>query len=175
MLHPQDIVVVLKLAVAAEPERTYARLAEALGISPSQAHASVQRVVEAGLVRAHGREVNRAALLEFLVHGLKYVFPCERGGLTRGMPTAHAAAPLRKRLSVAPDDVPPVWPDPEGDVRGEELRPLHPCVPVAARQDARLYELLVLVDAVRCGRAREREIAVRELGSRLSVIGKKGR
>jgi DNA-binding Lrp family transcriptional regulator len=161
-------VVTLKLAVAGEAERTYARLSEALGISSSQVHASVRRAVEAGLVRADEREVNRGALLEFLVHGLKYVFPVERGGLTRGMPTAHAAAPLRKKLAVAPDDVPPVWPHPEGTVRGEELQPLHPSVPLAAHKDPKLYELLALVDAVRGGRAREREMAVRELRSRLA-------
>jgi hypothetical protein len=32
----------------------------------------------------------------------------------------------------------------------------------------KLYELLALVDAIRDGRAREREIAIRELKARLS-------
>jgi hypothetical protein len=166
MLRPQDVLVALKLAVASEPERAYARLAESLGMSASEVHASVQRAVQAGLVRAD-REPNRAALCELLVHGLKYVFPCERGALTRGMPTAHAAPPLNSRFPAAASEVPPVWPDPEGDVRGEELRPLYPSVPSAARKDARLYELLALVDALRAGRAREREIAAKELRSRL--------
>jgi hypothetical protein len=167
MLRPQDVLVALKLAVVGEPERAYARLAESLGMSASEVHASVQRAVQAGLVRADSREPNRAALCELLVHGLKYVFPCERGALTRGMPTAHAAPPLNARFPAAPNDVPPVWPDPEGDVRGEELRPLYPSVPSAARKDARLYELLALVDALRAGRAREREVAAKELRSRL--------
>ena len=39
----------------------------------------------------------------------------------------------------------------------------------AALQDPRLYELLALVDAIRDGRAREREIAVRELTSRIDL------
>jgi hypothetical protein len=106
------------------------------------------------------------AVLEFLVHGLKYVFPAERGGLTRGMPTAHAASPLREHFA-ASDEVPPVWADPQGTIRGEELEPLYRSVPKAARADQRLYELLALVDAVRSGRARERELAVKELRNRL--------
>jgi hypothetical protein len=105
--------------------------------------------------------------LEFLVHGIKYIFPAERGGLTRGLPTAHAAPPLRKHFA-ANDEPPPVWPEPEGTVRGEELEALYRSAPKAARSDQRLYELLALVDAVRGGRARERELAVKELRTRLA-------
>jgi len=34
-------------------------------------------------------------------------------------------------------------------------------------KDPKLYELLALVDAIRAGRAREREIAARELSARI--------
>ena len=37
--------------------------------------------------------------------------------------------------------------------------PLHPAVPYAAIQDAKLYELLALFDALRVGKARERGMA----------------
>jgi hypothetical protein len=136
-------------------------------MSASEVHASVQRAAKAGLVQLDDRAPNRQALLEFLVHGLKYAFPAERGAITRGMPTAHAAAPLAKKLA-ASNEPPPVWPDPEGSVRGEALEPLYRSVPSAARADAQLYEWLALVDAVRSGRARERELAAKELRRRLS-------
>ena len=136
-------------------------------MSASEVHASVQRAAKSGLVRLDDREPNRRALLEFLVHGLKYVFPAERGAMTRGMATAHATAPLAKSFS-AGIEPPPVWPDPEGDVRGEAIEPLYRSAPAAARADAKLYEWLALVDAVRAGRARERELAVKELERRLS-------
>jgi len=45
--------------------------------------------------------------------------------------------------------------------------PLHKNVPQAALEDAKLYELLALVDALRDGRARERELAGHELKRRL--------
>jgi hypothetical protein len=64
--------------------------------------------------------------------------------------------------------MPVVWADPQGTVRGEALEPLYRSVPEAARADAQLYEWLALVDAVRSGRARERELAVAELRRRLS-------
>ena len=63
----------------------------------------------------------------------------------------------------------PVWPDPEGTVRGIALTPLHPSVPKAVKGDRLLYELLALVDSLRTGGARERSIAQKELRARLEV------
>jgi hypothetical protein len=166
-LKPQDVLVVLKLAVQAEAPWSYPKLATELAMSASEVHSSVGRATRSGFLHDNERHtVNRKALLEFLVHGIKYAFPAERGGLTRGLPTAHAAPPLRSHFG-ASEEPPPVWPDPEGTVRGEELEPLYRSAPRAARADKKLYELLALVDAVRGGRARERELAVKELRSRL--------
>ena len=108
-----------------------------------------------------------AALLEFLVHGVKYAFPPKRGALTRGMPTGYAVPPLNKVI-VGSSEPPPVWPFAKGTVRGEEFEPLYPSVPQAAARDPKLYELLALVDAVRDGRARERNLAAKELEARLA-------
>jgi hypothetical protein len=112
-----------------------------------------------------------AALEEFLVHGVRYAYPPERGELTRGMPTGYAAPPLNKVI-VQPDEPPPVWPYAEGTVRGYSLTPLYPTVPAAASRDSKLYELLALVDAIRDGRARERNLAAKELQSRLARSGR---
>jgi len=166
VLKPQDVVVLLKLSVV-DGEWSYASLAHALGMSPSEVHGAIRRAGDSGLINLATKRPNRRALAEFLVHGLRYVFPAERGGITRGVPTAHAAPPLKDRI-VAGGELVPVWPDPEGEVRGEELRPLYKSVPGAARRDQALYELLALVDAVRGGRARERRIAIEELRSRLA-------
>jgi hypothetical protein len=69
--------------------------------------------------------------------------------------------------TVGADQVPPVWPDPEGSVQGVAVEPLYGSVPRAARQDPELYALLALVDALRIGRARERGIAEKEISQRL--------
>lgn len=172
-LKPQDVVVLLKLAVDPDAEWTYQRLAVELFISQSEVHAAVRRAVAAKLMSnattASGRPV-RAALLEFLVHGVKYAFPAKRGGFTRGMPTAHAAPPLNKSIVANPNEPPPVWPYAEGATRGYALAPLYPTVPQAAAKDARLYESLALVDAIRDGRARERNLATKALESRLQAV-----
>src|SRR5208283_4755380 len=168
-LRPQDVVVLLKLVVADSSGLTYAAIAESLGMSLSEVHGSLDRALESGLARKEGRAPARpipAALKEFLVHGLRYAFPARVGGPARGIPTAHAAPPLKTQLAPS-DEPPPVWPDPKGTVRGMELAPLYRSVPGAAKRDAKLYELLALADALRIGRARERKLAEAELGIRL--------
>jgi hypothetical protein len=50
--------------------------------------------------------------------------------------------------------------------------PLYKSAPKAAREDQALYELLVLIDALRGGRAREREAATAEIKNRLKTYEK---
>src|SRR5579859_5184447 len=182
-LHPQDVVVVLKLvANRNSTERwSYADLGKNLFMSGSQVFRSVARAEAARLLSAPTlpsapemkealpmtwRLPNNSNLKEFLIHGVKYSFPVERAGATRGTPTAEAAPPLNQIL--AQDfPLPPVWPNPAGLVRGIAFSPLYKNVPQAAARDPHLYELLALVDAIREGRAREREIAIRELTARI--------
>ena len=158
-LKPQDLVVAIKLAL--HPGLTLRELGELLHLSKSEAHTAVKRSQAAGLLLAD-RQANRPALLEFVLHGARYAFPAVRGGMTRGMPTAHAAPPLVD-LIVQDNDPVPVWPDPQGEVRGTSFKPLYRTVPKAARADAKLYECLSLIDALRGGRARERNLAKEHL------------
>jgi hypothetical protein len=183
ILHPQDIVVVLKLVANHDAAKrwTYADLSKDLFMSTSQVFRSINRAEAARLLNAPtippppglgaelprvGLRPNNSNLKEFLIHGLKYAFPVQRGGPTRGLPTAEAARPLNKHF---PQDfqLPPVWPYADGSLRGTAFSPLYKNVPQAALRDSKLYELLVLVDAIREGRAREREIAIQELKTRI--------
>jgi hypothetical protein len=158
MLKPQDVVVALKIVAGKGEPWTYAGLGASLGMSASGVHESVQRASTAGLLTADERRPVKSALLEFLIHGLKYVFPPERGRVTRGMPTSTSAPPLSERLASG-DEPPLVWPDRSGTVRGESLEPLYASAPQAAARDEKLYALLAVTDALRVGTAREREAA----------------
>ncbi|MCH8558679.1 MAG: hypothetical protein LAT84_12695, partial [Balneolia bacterium] len=102
--------------------------------------------------------------LDFLEHGLKYVYPQHPGALVRGVPTAWSASPLADEI-MSEEKI--VWPYAAGKVRGQAVEPLHPSVPVAVLQDEKLHELLSLADALRLGRARERKIAIEALKQRL--------
>ena len=172
LLKPQDLFVSLKLCLlASEPRWTYAQLAEDLGLSHSEANAATRRDSDAGLLtRERGRSLKprpvRGALLEFIEHGVRYAFYVSPGEQTRGTATAHSAPPMNQLIQ-ADSESPFIWPDAEGDLRGQAIRPLYPSVPSAARRDPALHELLALVDAVRVGRSRERKLACAELKRRL--------
>jgi hypothetical protein len=114
VLKRQDLLVLLKLVTLGRTRWSYNGLATDLGMSPSEVHAAVKRAVAARLAIPRGDTVTPAisALKEFLTHGVQYSFVPERGALTRGMPTAHAALPLRNELASS-SDLPPVWPDPK--------------------------------------------------------------
>lgn len=167
-LKPQDILVVLKLLLLRGEVWSYAELAVALKLSPSQVHASVKRLLAAKLAVKQGEQIvpHRQNLAEFLAHGIRYAFAPERGEITRGIPTGYAAPPLDYHFAPS-SELPPVWPDAKGEVRGYSFSPLYSKVPGAARSDPSLYELLALVDAIRGGQARERAIAIRELKGRI--------
>lgn len=167
-LKPQDVMVVLKLLSYRGKRPPMSVIAADLGVSPSEVHAAFQRLKQSGLL--HGPEMqdrpNFSALEEFLLHGLKYTFPAKHGQVTRGVPTAYAALPLKREISSS-DELPPVWPWAEGEARGIAFEPLYKTAPIAVLRDPMLYEFLALVDAIRGGRARERKLAERELLNRL--------
>lgn len=162
MLKPQDILALLKVHSWDSTNWTYSSLAQSLGMSASEVHAALERCEAAGLYNGENRRILKQAVLEFLVHGLRYVFYAQPGPLSRGLPTAHSAEPLKSKLVASPSEV-YVWPDPQGAVRGQAIAPLYRSVPQAASNDPKLYALLSLIDAIRVGRVREQRLARGEL------------
>lgn len=146
MLKEQDIVVLLKI-VGSDP-MSVRKLATEIGFDPAGTHRSLQRLADAGLFSdERGRTVYSRAE-EFLIHGVKYVFPARRGRMVRGIPTSWATEPLSEALAPSAEP-PPVWPYARGRMRGIALEPLHRIVPDAAQADAALWRRLALVDALR--------------------------
>jgi hypothetical protein len=160
-LKPQDLLVLLKVAAHSPQRWTYAALGEALAMSASEAHASVKRAVASGLAVAPSRgewSPVRPNLLEFVLHGVRYIWPATAGPVKRGVPTAFGVEPLASQLTTAPGEA-PVWAHPDGKAKGPTLSPLYRTAPQAALADPALHRLLALLDALRTGRARERSLA----------------
>jgi hypothetical protein len=167
LLRPQDVVVALVIALRPNERWSFPAIARAACLSLSEAHAATKRASQARLLTqspdGSGAIIAmRENLLELLVHGLKYAFPPERGGVTRGVPTAHSANVFAGRIAATGNDA-LVWPYAKGSTRGESLAPLYKTAPQAALNDPKLYDALALVDAIRIGNARERGLAVKML------------
>lgn len=157
-LRPHDVLVALKLAVTDCRARPQQQIASELGLSAGELSKSLARLRRAELISPFELRTLRSPFMEFVTHGLRYVLPVKKRGVRRGIPTAYAAAPLNQRI-VTGDLVPPVWSDLEGKVRGEVWEPLSKSALTAAKRDERMYQGLALLDALRGGRARERQLA----------------
>ncbi|MGB1108730.1 MAG: hypothetical protein ACPG4N_00145 [Gammaproteobacteria bacterium] len=168
VLKPQDLAVALKLVCLNGEWLPYAALGEAMRLSRYEAHAAVQRLLASRLVVQLDAFPlpSMAALRSFVLFGAAYAYPPVRGEITIGFPSVFGAKPLNE-IIVAGDEMPPVWPHPEGVIRGPALLPLYEGQPLAARDDPAFYELLALFDALRAGQARERELAKQYLEERL--------
>ncbi len=181
-MKPQDIVVLAKLLSYRKKKKnwTQASLAEELCLSPSQINYALKRLLAAKLLApVLSKDDNNETKLvpvtqsceEFLIHGLKFVFPPKFGSHTAGLPTAYAAPPLNK-IIVAGNDPIPIWPAiGEEAKKGIELKPLYHCVPksIIKFPDQYFYEFLVLLDAIRSGRARERNIGAEKIKEMLTI------
>ena len=163
-MRPQDICILLKIIAKGEESWFNKDLAYELDISNSEISESLYRSVQAQLIGEDKKEVFRNNLMEFLQYGLKYVFPETPGAIGRGVPTAHSAPPLGSKIGGEENYI---WADAEGQLRGLVVRPLYGSMPMAAKKDPKLYELLALVDALRLGRAREQQLAIEELKKRI--------
>lgn len=189
MLKAQDIIILLKILsiMAALPKQEQAaslsqnKLAIHLCMSVSEVNAGMKRLLQAGLlgvlidegashfVRNRVFVPIKAACEECLISGVKYFFPVKLGAYTRGIATSYASPVFKKKIMIGQDPI-PVWPYAEGDQRGLALEPLYRSVPRAITQypDKIFYELLTLVDAIRSGRARERNIAIQLLKEKIN-------
>ncbi len=140
------------------------------GVSKSEVSASIKRSIEVGMAKRGRKDklpkVNVSALIEFIIHGLKYVFPVKPSGIIRGVPTSIAAPILEGRLMTSGDFI-CVWPDAQGHKMGQAIKPLYKTVPMAVKIDPRLYGYLALIDAIRIGQGRESTFAAEELKQRL--------
>lgn len=161
-----DVYALAKLVLETE-KRSFGVVAKEIGMSASEFHAAVMRLAQAGLIEKESRKVCGKPVEEFLFHGVPYVFPARQGPPTRGVPTSHMAAPLNALVAVSSGTLGPVWPDAGGKIRGYAIEPLHPSAPMVAKTDPAFYEILALIDGLRDGRTRERQLAREELHRRI--------
>lgn len=159
-MKPQDVVILLKIIAVDSDYWQQKSIAAELKMSQSEVSQSVARSKFAGLLDGSGKKVMRLALMDFLQYGLAYVFPQKPGSLVRGVPTAYSAPPLN---TIIQSNELLVWPSAKGNSRGQSIVPLYPSVVDAVKEDEKLYQLLTLADALRVGKAREKELATSEL------------
>lgn len=159
-MRPQDVAILLKIVAMNRKHWQLSELANSLRISISEISESLNRSLFASLIDFNKKHVNRQNLLEFLEHGVSYVFPQRPGAMVRGIPTSHSHPFMKKKFV---SETYYVWPDNKGEEMGLMIEPFYPKQVEAVKEDEEYYKLLALVDVIRVGRVREVKYAVDEL------------
>lgn len=159
-MRPQDVAILLKIISMEGQHWQLVGLSNSLRISISEISESLNRSRIAGLIDYNKKKVNRQNLLEFLEHGVRYVFPQQPGSMVRGIPTAHSHSSMKKNFI---SEIAYVWPDNKGKIMGLMIEPFYPKQVEAVAEDPVYYKLMALVDVIRVGKVREIKYAVNEL------------
>ena len=166
MLRPTDLYVLIGAIASRERKGSLRDLASRLAVDHTVVHRSLKNAEAAGLYRADERRVNLASFEDLAVHAARFIAPAPLGAVTRGVPAAWAAKPISEQIRQSKSELPPVWPTADGKVRGQALRPLHPSA-VKAAKDRRSARLLAIVDSLRAGDVRVRDVASSALAKEL--------
>ncbi len=159
-MRPQDVAILLKIISINDPDWHLVKLSNALHISISEISESLNRSRLAHLIDHKKKNVSRQSLMEFLEHGIRYVFPQEPGSMVRGIPTAHSHPAIKNNFV---SEMQYVWPSNKGKVMGQMIEPLYAKQVEAVGEDDVYYKLLSLVDLVRVGKVREINYAIKTL------------
>lgn len=165
-MKPQDVLIILKILFWKQDRWTFEDIASSIFMSRSEVFQGVKRLELVRLLDPQTRRPRKTLLLEFLLHGLKFVFPASIGQMTKGILTAHSGPALKQQISADPENC-FVWPVKGKKEKGLALTPLYPSVPKAALNDRELYEILTLLDAIRMGKTREVDLATQILEERI--------
>ena len=166
-MRPQDIVILLKIITLDNMNWQLKDLANSLYISNSEVSESLERSLYAGLIDYEKRHVQRGNLIDFLIYGMKYVFPAQPGIFTRGVPTAHSHPFMQAFIK---SEKAYVWPSSSGTVLGQAIEPFYANQVKAIEEDEELYQFLTLLDVIRVGKMREKTIAEKQLKDILAYV-----
>lgn len=161
VLKPQDIVVLGKL-ITDEAWPTQKEIANALELSQSEISHSLKTLEQVSLINVTQKRINKLAVLEFIVHAIKFFYPSEKKGIGRGIKVGPSYSYFSKR--VHPDEFDYVWPDPEGDSKGVIVSPLLTRFSKTIKENEKLLLFLNVIEVFRgLGGVRHRQEAQKAL------------
>lgn len=160
-MRPHDIPILIKVYLERDKAWLMKDISASLYISPSEVSESLNRSWYAGLIDADKVRVQAQNFYEFLIHGVRYVFPQQPGPLVRGIPTAHSHPQVKEKFI---SDIKYVWASSmAGKDIGQAIDPFYPKQVDAVLQDEQLYLILSLIDMIRVGKTREVKYAKEQL------------
>jgi hypothetical protein len=146
VIKPQDIVILGKLL----SEKVWPSQTE-IGISLKLSQAEVSHALKTlgyvGLINLPTKKINKLAVIEFITHALKYLYPIEKSGTGRGILIGPSSSIFKGR--VHSDEYSYIWPDPNGESKGIIVNPLIPQLTASIMENKILYNFLNIVEIFR--------------------------
>ncbi|HEX3392158.1 MAG TPA: hypothetical protein VHS55_06320 [Solirubrobacteraceae bacterium] len=159
MLSSTDIYIVTGALTSDRDGWTLRDIADLLHVDHTLVHRALRRAGAAGLYMSSTRRVNRPNFEELVTHAVRFIAPVQLGELTRGVPAAWSVDPISTIIHQQAHEHPPVWPHALGAMRGQTLEPLHPAAIEVSRANPVLGVLLSIIDSLRAGDMRVRQVA----------------
>lgn len=146
LLNPEDVLVLLKLAVMRSCTWDLETLSFETGHTCAELSESISRLQGSGFLDLDN-SVFISRLKDFLINDLHELFPASPGKLTRG--TLTGAKPSTFLDSQLPYTSIWVWENADGPDQGFEITPLSPQCCFAALNDGKLKQLLAVTETLR--------------------------
>ena len=137
IMRPHDVPILVFIVLYHEDKFKLQDLSFHLKISLSEVSNSLSRSRDARLLSPLNK-VLKMALYEFIFYGLKYVYPAIPGTIVGGIGTSQSAEPLSQAIVSQSDQY--VWKHIDGNMRGIEILPLYPNLPLVACEFKEFYE-----------------------------------
>lgn len=147
VLKPQDIVVLGKL-ITDDIWPTQKEIASTLELSQSEISHSLKTLQQAGLINVVQKRINKLAVLEFIVHAIKFFYPSEKLGVGRGFKVGPSSSYFSKRVQ-RDEQFDYVWPDSEGETKGVIISPLLPHLSKKMKENEKLMLYLNVIEVFR--------------------------
>ena len=160
-LSSEDVLVLLKLAAFETYLWRLNIVSKELGFSTFEVLNSIKRLRENGLLVAHNDYIDLEKFKTFLLYDIQNLFPTTPGPIVQG--TLTGANPGAYFAIGLPYDSIWVWPNPDGQDSGFEIKPLSPQCCYAALNDKNLKHLLAITETMRVAGDQAREWAAAEL------------
>jgi len=164
-MQAQDLLILLFLQL--EKTKTYQKdIADRLMISRAGVSYSINRLIKLNLLSNDRERIMTQTILDFIKYAIHIVYPAHQGPRVKGVLTANLFE-LDGQI-ISNDKY--VWKSSSGKDIGQEISPLYHTAPLIVESEPALYQALQMIDIIRLGNSREKNLAYNKLVSLLKGV-----
>lgn len=146
IIKPQDVVILGKI-LSEKVWPSQKEIGDSLKISQAEISHALKTLDQIGLINLSTKKINQLAVIEFITHALKFIYPIEKKGTGRGILIGPSSLTFKGK--VQPDEYNYIWPDPNGESKGIIVTPLIPELSSCVKENEKLFTYLNVIEIFR--------------------------